>query len=77
MRHHVRNCHQFAGGTVHGLPDGRRLVSEFNGTARVVDLDGNEMTPSLSEVAALTAIAGMAFPRKSAHGKKLLRLQWG
>jgi hypothetical protein len=75
MRHQVQNCRRFAGGTVYRLPDGRRLVSEFNQPAKLIDAEGTEMAPSPSEVAALIAITVMAFPRKNTHGKKLLRME--
>jgi hypothetical protein len=45
MRHDVqmRDYRGFAGGMVCKLPDGRRLVTEFNQPTKVVDAEGNEI----------------------------------
>jgi hypothetical protein len=76
MRHQqVRDYHLFARETVRRLPDGRRLVTDLDRPAKVIDLEGNEFAPSPSEVTALLALAGMTFPRKKADGKRLLRLE--
>jgi hypothetical protein len=72
MRQQVRNCRRFTGGTVHRLPDGRRLVSEFNQPTKVIDTDGYEITPSPSEVTALKAITEMVFPRKRVRDEELM-----
>ena len=75
MRHrHVRDYRPFTGETVHRLPDGRHLVMNFKGPAKVIDLDGNEMTPSPSEVIALLALARL-FPGKKANQKGPHNLQ--
>ena len=76
MRHQqVRDWRPFAGETVHPLPDGRRLVTKLDRPAKVIDLEGNEIALSPSEVTALLALAGMTFPRKKADGKRLVRLE--
>ena len=76
MRHQqVRDWRPFTGETVHPLPDGRRLVTELDRPAKVIDAEGTEISPSPSELTALLAVAGMAFPKKAANGKRLFRLQ--
>jgi hypothetical protein len=67
MRHDVqmRDYRGFAGGMVCKLPDGRRLVTEFNQPTKVVDAEGNEIAPAPSEIIALMAVCGMSFPKKS------------
>ena len=76
MRHQqVRDWRPFTGETVHPLPDGRRLVTKLDRTAKVIDLEGNEIALSPSEVTALLALARMTFPRKKADGKRLVRLE--
>src|SRR5438132_8590247 len=75
MKHQVHNYSRFASDTVYELPDGRRLVSAFDQPAKVIDAEGTEISPSPSELAALLAVAGMAFPKKAANGKRLFRLQ--
>ena len=75
MKHQVQNYSRFTSGTVYQLPDGRRLVSGFDRPAKVIDAEGIEISPSPSELAALLAMAGMAFPKKAANGKRLFRLQ--
>jgi hypothetical protein len=50
--------------SVRRLPDGRRLVTELDQPTKVVDIEGNEIAPSPSEIAALMAVSGMSFPRK-------------
>ena len=74
MKHQVQNYSRFARDTVYELPDGRRLVSAFDRPAKVIDAEGTEISPSPSELAALLAVAGMAFPKKAANGKRLFRL---
>ena len=66
MRHQIqmRDHQRFARGDVRKLPDGRRLVSEFNQPIKVVDREGNEVAPSSSEIAALIAISEISFPPK-------------
>ena len=68
MRHQqVRDYRPFIGKTVHELPDGRRLVMEFDRPTKVIDLEGNEIAPSPSEVIALLLLAGpMMRPTKNA-----------
>src|SRR5438552_7696714 len=75
MKHQVHNRSRFPGDTVYELPDGRRLVSGFNRPAKVIDAEGAEVSPSPSELAALLAVAALAFPKKAANGKRLFRLQ--
>src|SRR5437879_8080753 len=75
MKHQVQNYPRFTGDTIYELPDGRRLVSAFDRPAKVVDAEGIELSPSPSELAALLAVAGMAFPKKAANGKRLFRLR--
>ena len=62
---HVRDYRRrrFPDGTVHRLPDGRRFVNTFDQPPKIIDTEGNEITPSASEVIALEAISGMSFPR--------------
>ena len=74
MRQQVRNHRGFTTDTIYELPDGRRLVNEFDRPARVIDAAGNEMAPSPSELAALLAIAQMELPKKNANGKRLFRM---
>jgi hypothetical protein len=66
MRHQMqtRDHRGLACGNVRKLPDGRRLVTEFNQPTKVVDAEGNEIVPSSSEIAALLAISNISFPRK-------------
>ena len=66
MRHHghVRNHGKFARECVRKLPDGRRLITELDQQTKVVDREGNEIMPSRSEIAALTAVSEMQFPGK-------------
>src|SRR5438128_8754674 len=75
MKHQVQNYSRFTHDTVYELPDGRRLVNAFDRPAKVIDVGGTEISPSPSELAALLAVAGMAFPKKAANGKRLFRLQ--
>ena len=75
MKHQVHNYSRFASDTVYELPDGRRLVSGFDRPAKVIDAEGTEISPSPSELTALLAVAGMAFPKKATNGKRLFRLQ--
>ena len=70
MKQEIQNCRRFVGGTIQRLPDGRRLVSEFNKIPKVIDTDGIEVAPSPSEVEALIALAGMIFPRKMCMEKR-------
>ena len=74
MKQQVRDYRGLCTDTVYRLPDGRRLVNEFDRPARVIDTAGNEMTPSSSELAALLAIARMELPKKNANGKRLFRI---
>ena len=75
MRHQqVRDYRPFTGETVHRLPDGRHLVMDFEGSAKVIDLEGGEIAPSPSEVIALLALARLS-PRKKADQKGLQSLQ--
>jgi hypothetical protein len=60
MRDHQRPAREH----VRKLPDGRHLVTEFSQPTKVVDIEGNEIAPSSSEIAALIAISEMSFPRK-------------
>jgi len=46
------------------LPDGRRLVTPPNQPTIVIDIEGNEIAASPSEVVALTAVSEMSFPKK-------------
>ena len=75
MKHQVHNYSRFVSDTVYELPDGRRLVIGFDRPAKVIDAEGTEISPSPSELTALLAVAGMAFPKKAANGKRLFRLQ--
>jgi len=71
MRHRqVRDYRPFTGETVHSLPDGRHLVMDFEGSAKVIDLEGGEIAPSPSEVIALLALARLS-PRKKADREML------
>ncbi len=66
MRHQMqmRDYRGFAGGNVCKLPDGRRLVTDFNQPTKVVDTEGNEIAPSPSEIAALMVLSKISFPKK-------------
>ena len=75
MRHRqVRDYRPFTGEAVHRLPDGRHLVMNFKGPAKVIDLEGNEMAPSPSEVIALLALARLS-PGKKGSQKGLHNLR--
>ena len=50
--------------TVRTLPDGRRLFTQLNQPAIIMDLEGHEIEVSGSELVALTAITEMSFPKK-------------
>jgi hypothetical protein len=69
MRHQVRNDRRFAGEIVR-LPDGRRLVADFNQPMKLLDTEGNETAASAAELAALMVFRGMSFPRKLAASRR-------
>jgi hypothetical protein len=68
----VQKCNQFFVRTVQRLPDGRRLVSEFDQPTKVVDTYGNEIIPAASELVALKAITKMVFPRRARRMEELM-----
>jgi hypothetical protein len=65
MSHQVqfRDYRGIMGKTMRKLPDGRRLFTQLDQPATIVDLEGHEIFVSSSELVALIAVSEMSFPK--------------
>ena len=75
MRRYMRDYRGLTSEITYKLPDGRKLVSDIDGSAKVIDGGGNEMVPSPAELAALLVVAEMGVPGRGVDGTRLFRVQ--